>query len=398
MNLSLLLTTEFTQLSKEIIAVLQNYLTSLHYTPLIHFELEGCYQINEQVKNQTINFSLINQSLKQLKIDGEVIPEYWQKQWEYVSLFNGQLPLKEAENLALALYHIPKLFAQQGIEKTLIKPVVWAGDKGKVALGCDNVFSGETRDVHIPNAIQMNVSVKNSRGENIVAERYFGEYLQQCFLKTSLGCCLLYLPEEEAFERFALKTKYGLSAELCSPTDISGGHQGSIALYKELGKHNQAMGEQPLLYDQHNKVLVSESFWQKTARIEHRLGASSMYYNPYLNVIYGLLNVIDAIEAFVDHQCQDNLNDRKMPQSLPLSLYSHEKSEGAIELFEKDNWFAKSINRIDEKMQQHPVYSLKAHQANNAVNMTFLKKDEKLGDKLKSMILSAYQIQSLIIK
>jgi hypothetical protein len=398
MNLSLLLTAEITQLSKEIIALLQNYLTSLHYTPLIHFELEGCYQINEEAKSQQINFSSINQALKRLNIDGEVIPEYWQKQWEYVSLFNGQLPLKEAENLALALKHLPNLFAQQGIKKTLIKPVVWAGDKGKLALGCDNVFSGEARDVHIPNAIQMNVSVNNSRGENIVTERYFGEYLQQCFLNTSLACCLLYLPEEEAFERLALKSKYGLSAELCSPTDISGGHQGSIALYKELGKHNQAMGEQPLLYDQHNKVLVSESCWQKTARIEHRLGASSRYYNPYINVIYGLLNVIDAIEAFVSHQCQDMLNDTSKTQPLPHSLYSNEMTEGAIELFEKEQWFAASINRIDEKMQQNLLYFANTHQDHQQVNMTYLKTDEKLGDKLKAMILSAYQIQSLIIK
>ncbi|MDO6444578.1 hypothetical protein Q4493_02195 [Colwellia sp. 1_MG-2023] len=401
MNLSLLLSSNITSLSKEVIRLLQNYITYLGFTPLIHFELEGCYQQRDSYIKKPINFSQINQHLKRLNIDGEVIPEYWQKQWEYVSLFNGQMPLKEAENLALALNHLPKIFAVQGIEKTLIKPVVWAGDKGKLALGCDNVFSGEMRDVHIPNAIQLNVSVNNAHGENIITERYFGEYLQQCFLTTSLACSLLYLPEEEAFERFALKTKYGLSAELCSPTDISGGHQGSIALYKELGKHNQAMGEQPLLYDQHNKVLISESFWQKTARIEHRLGASSLYYNPYLNVIYGLLNMIDALEVFVADQCQHKLIETPEVSPLPQSLYSIKDNVGAIELFEKEPWFAESINRIEEKMKKKHTGSHKVQHDNAHFSMTHLrqlKQNEKLGDKLKAMILSVYQLQPLIIK
>ena len=382
MNLSSLLSSNVTFLAKEVIRLLQNHIAYLGFTPLIHFELEGCYQHSDSGVKPPINFSLINQYLKKLNIDGEVIPEYWQKQWEYVSLFNGQLPLKEAENLALALHHLPKIFAQQGIEKTLIKPVVWAGDKGKLAQGCENVFSDETRDVHIPNAIQMNVSVNNARGENIVTERYFGEYLQQCFLKTSLACCLLYLPEEEAFERLALKSKYGLSAELCSPTDISGGHQGSIALYKEFGKHNQTMGEQPLLYDQHNKVLVSENCWQKTARIEHRLGASSVYYNPYLNVIYGLLNIIDALEVFIADKCQNKSKEISKVSLLPQSLYSKKAHLGAIALFENEQWFAESINRVIAKSKAHKNY----------VDNT-----EKLGTQLKKMILSAYQRQPLLI-
>ena len=179
MNLTRLLSAQLVQLSKEVIVLLQNHIASLGFTPVIHFELEGCYQYAGNSLNQSIDFSLINLNLNKLRIDGEVIPEYWQKQWEYVSLFNGQLPLKEADNLASAMYHLPKLFAQQGIEHTLIKPVVWAGDKGKLAAGCNNIFSGETRDVHIPNAIQMNVSVNNLLGENIIINNFFGEYLQQ---------------------------------------------------------------------------------------------------------------------------------------------------------------------------------------------------------------------------
>ena len=391
MKLPFLISSKLNLCAKEVVVLLQNHIISLGYTPVIHFELEGCYQQKKTSPEHRIDFTLINQHLRRLKIDGEVIPEYWQQQWEYVSLFNGQLPIKEADNLTAAIFHLPKLLAEQGIGQTFIKPVVWAGDKGKLAVGCDNVFSGEARDVHIPNAIQMNVSVNNANGENIIIQSSFGEYLQQCFIETSLGCSLLYLPEEEAFERFALKDKYGLAAELCSPTDISGGHQGSIALYKEKGKHNQAMGEKALLYDQNNKVLLSENHWHKTARIEHRLGASSIYYNAYLNVTFALLNIIDALRALNDEQCQSMLLAATDITPLPESLKSSKETLGAIELFEQEQWFANSINRVEMLLKQ---------QANelDSVQKQVHVQAEKLGDKLKNLILEPYQTQAIIVE
>ncbi len=373
-------TPKINQLSKEVIILLQDHIASLGFIPVIHFELEGCYQ--NQTFKKPPDFSLINNSLEQLDIDGTIIPEYWQNQWEYVSLFNGQIPLKEADNLTFAINNLPNLFAQQGIEQTLIKPVVWAGDNGKLALGCENVFSGENRAVHIPNAIQMNVSVKNTKGENVIVEANFGEYLQQCFIESSLGCSLLYLPEEEAFERFSLKTKYGLSAELCSPNDISGGHQGSIALYKEHGKHNQVMGEKAILYDHNNEIMLSESHWHDTARIEHRLGASSVHYNAYLNVIFALLNIIDALEVFENEQCKVKLKPVQSPFKLPESLFCQRKAIGAIELFKQEQWFSSSINRIEKLLINKKKGTLQKY--------------NKMGDKLKLMVLSSYQPQAII--
>ena len=73
---------------------------------------------------------------------------------------------------------------------------MWSGDRAKLGDRCQNVFSGEQRAVHIPNAIQINVSILNNQNENMVAETAFGDYLQQAFLSSSLSCCLLYLPEE----------------------------------------------------------------------------------------------------------------------------------------------------------------------------------------------------------
>ena len=371
---------------KQAILMFQDYLRLLGYKAQIHFELEGCF---ESTSDKPVDLAAINRKLLSLGIDGEIVNEYWQNQWEYVSLFNGQSPLEEANNLARAINELPDVFAQFGISKTLIKPVVWSGDKGKLALGCNDIFSLDTRAVHIPNAVQLNISVLNQKRENIVTESYFGEYLQQCFLKTSRDCSLLYLPEEEAFERLKLTSYYGLADELCSPFDISGGHQGSIALYRELGKHNQKMGMEPLLYDQFNNVLLTQHNWKKTARIEHRLGASSKLYDPYINVLFSLANVVDAVEVYRQGKCLSALLKLEESQPLPLSLFSsyeqtqfnfdkfhHENKIGAIDLFSQSDWFSNSINRVQKLM----------------VNSSdFVSCPDSLGTKIKENILAKYQ-------
>ena len=368
-------------LAKEAIIIIQAYITQLGFRPSIHFELEGCFQSPDNSKF-SLNYALINKQFQYLDIDGELVPEYWKNQWEYVSKFNGQSPLKEATNLTRAIANIPSLLSLQGIQKTLIKPVVWSGDQGKLAIGSNNIFTNDNRVVHIPNAIQMNISATNLNGDNIIADKSFGEYLQQCFMNTSLACCLLYLPEEEAFERLALKERYGLAQELCSPVDISGGHQGSIALYKELGKHNQKMGEQPLLFNKFNEVIISEIDWQKTARIEHRLGASSLVYNAYVNVVYGLLNLVDAIEVYCKGGCELLLNKEQLATDLPKSLYDNASDDGAISLFAQDRWFSNAINLMQEKSQ-----------VRSNSNTQYI---DRLGDKLQRAILKHYQQNTLL--
>jgi len=372
-------------LVKKAICLLQSYIEQLGYQAQIHFELEGCYRVcSSKYQTPTLDFKKINQCLSDLNIDGEIVSEYWRNQWEYVSLFNGQTPLKEAMNLHQVITKLPllfkKLYGDVGIVETLIEPVVWSGDQGKLATGSNQIFTHDTRAVHIPNAIQLNVSVLNDKGKNLIAVDGFGEYLQYCFLRTSLQCCLLYLPEEAAFERLALKTQYGLAQELCSPVDISGGHQGSVALYKKVGKHNQKMGEEPLLYDEYNKVLSVQRNWQKTARIEHRLGASSIDYNPYINVLYGLLNIIDTIEAYESNQY---LSLPKFdPVSLPQSLFTNKDNAnilGAIDIFKASSWFSESLNSAQEKFSRM--------KSNTALDCPIL-----LGDKIKQMILNNYQV------
>jgi hypothetical protein len=396
------------ELAKKAILLFQRYLKLRGYTVLVHFELEGCYQPPASDPHFKFDYLHANHLLRKLEIDGELVPEFWSHQWEYVSQQNGQSPLKEAENLMSAIVRLPQILALQGIEQTFIKPVVWSGDQGKMAISGGNIFTTDNRMVHIPNAIQINVSVENDSGENIIVDQGFGEYLQQCFLQTSLACCLLYLPESEAFERFLLKSHYGLADELCSPSDISGGHQGSVALYKEVGKHNQAMGETPLLYDQYHKVMVSEQDWHKTARIEHRLGASSVHYNAYVNVAYALANVIDAVDVYQRQACKEQLKPEK--QSIPLATALTDVKNmdgsvaaiGAINLFKNDLWFSRCINKVEKSLQESESQSSNAScLEENLTKVNNSKIDaaqiSNLGDRLKLAILEKYTNHQIIM-
>ncbi|WP_448211264.1 hypothetical protein [Colwellia sp. MEBiC06753] len=360
------------QLAIQVIELFQQHIAELGFVAQVHFELEGCCKFSDNQQLQQHHFDYINQQLSDADIQAQVISEYWQNQWEYVSTFSGQSPLKEADNLAKALHLLPKLFHQLGVNQTLIKPVVWSGDNGQLALGSKNIFTHNRRAVHIPNAIQINVSVLDSDGNNLVAIGNFGELLQRCFLDTSLDNCLLYLPEPEAFERLALKTRYGLAQELCSPVDISGGHQGSIALYKQQGKHNQLMGVDVMLVDQHNQPLITHHNWQKTARVEHRLGASSRYYNAFINVAFALANIIDALELYLADKAEQVLALPFTVQTLPENMFGDINGHNAMALFKKSHWLA---NRIDQ----------------SADNIRNDQQHKSLGQALKQSLINSYQ-------
>ncbi|MBL4900192.1 MAG: hypothetical protein JKX76_11240 [Colwellia sp.] len=357
---------------REVISLFLQYFHTLDIKPLVHFELEGSYKPSYPTlnKNHTLDYAAINSKLAKLGILGQLKSEYWTNQWEYVSDFAGQSPLKEADDLAHVISILPALLAKFGAAETLIKPVVWSGDNGKLAFGCQHIFTNENRMIHIPNAIQINVSSLNVNGENMLVEGNFGDCLQQSFLSTSYSCALLFLPEEEAFARLELKTKFGLANELCSPVDISGGHQGSIALYRQIGKHNQPMGVTPLLYGTNEEVLVSQQDWHATARVEHRLGATSVLYDPHLNVIFALANLSDALTQFNNEESYSNIG-KETVKLLPTSLYRNKQDAGAIALFANDNWFSNKINQIQQK-------------CNDAAFSHF---PDKVGDIIKSKLL-----------
>jgi hypothetical protein len=366
-------------LAQQIILLFEAFFCRQHIIPKIHFELEGVVSFPAQAKTKVIDFKKVNQWFAKQGVLGELKAEYWQHQWEYVSLFVGQSPLKEAQDLAFVIANLPKFFKGLGVLETYIKPVVWHGDYGQLAADSKNVFTANKRAVHIPNAIQLNLSVFNQQGENLIAISDLGEKVQDKFLAKSATCSLLFLPEEEAFERLTLKTRHGLANELCSPVDLSGGHQGSIALYRETGKHNQPLGVTPLVFNQHNQVIVSEQSWQTGARIEHRIGASSRFYDPFINVIFALAVVADVWlenERLSENSCQQE------NQTLPESLYDSPNKLGAISLLANDKWLAALINKVQLIMQNtsenNVIMSLPANAGNMIVEQFLSRYQKKL--------------------
>lgn len=363
---------EIDEQAKAIIVMLQQVFKKHELVVHLHFELEGIFAFKNGQKLTQSHLRLLNQALKSEGIPGKLVTEFWSNQWEYVSSFSGQTPLEEAQYVSKVVTLLPTLAKRIGIAETIIKPVIWGGDVGQMALGSTQIFNTNTRSVHIPNAIQINVSVSDITGKNLVAHSKLGELIQACLIETSYECALLFLPEEDAFERLKLKTKYGLSAELCSPNDISGGHQGSIALYRKVGKHNQPLGCEPILFDHRNTVIAHHDNWQATARIEHRLGASSKQYNVYVNVLFVLLNVHQAILAFIGSN-ELNVEETTHSKALPKSLFDKDGSIGATRLFEQSKWFSDAIHSITKG------------------------KDDDCGERLKSLILSQYQQQRILI-
>jgi hypothetical protein len=363
-------------LIQDVIQHLLNLLEAKGFKALVHFELEGVCEL--RANHLKLDYHGINKKLIQLGIDGELKSEFWKNQWEFVSLFNGQSPLKEAQNLAKAMQMLPTLMCQHGASKVMMVPVAWGADKGRYVFGSGAIFSLDTRSVHIPNAIQINVSVENQQGENLFAQQGLGEWIQYELLANSYHCCLLFLPEEDAFKRLSLRQDYGLDAELSSPVVLSGGHQGSIALYKEKGKHNQAMGLEPLFFAPDNSVLHYAGDWRKTARVEHRIGATSKNYDPYLNMLFILINVLEGISKWQANKTVPNFADK----ALPVSLYDHQNIHneilqgaqqklGALSLFKNDSWLVNKINYYCQDISNK-----------NGLN---------LGEKIKEMTLSKYQ-------
>lgn len=358
---------EISRYGKIALEVIQQQIAQMGFRAHVHFELEGGFLPNNPVTENAhsiLEYDAINRVLAENSIQGHLKPEYWSFQWEYVSNFEGQSPMKVATDLHWVIANLPDLLKQHGANDVFIKPVVWGGDKGRLAPDCDNIFSTTTQSVHVPNAIQINISATDSNRDNVIAKRGVGERVQHCLLQTSRECCLLYLPELEAFERLRLKDQFGLSRELSSPNDLSGGHQGSIALYRKKGKHNQLIGEIPLLLDAQHSVMISRQDWRPLSRVEHRLGAASVLFNPYAATVFALANLSDALAT--DASAAGSKSEERTQASgdghkietptygqLPDSLYEWNDRPGAVELFEQSCWLENKIDRCAIDTQRY---------------------------------------------
>lgn len=340
------------QLIQQCILACQQQLQQQGFQCKVHFELEGMVSLPSE---KELDFATLDRQLCQLGIPAKIKNEYWPGQWEYVSDMAGQTPLEEAHYLGRAMTLLPKLMRQQGATEVFLDPVVWHGSRQRYAAGSDAIFADQTGSVHVPNAIQINISICDVNGVNLMPDSGVGEWLQYQLLQTSYACALLYLPEFDAFERLTLRTEYGLDTELSSPWELSGGYKGSIALYKEKGKHDQPMGLKTLLIGLDQQPIISEDNWRETCRVEHRLGATSKRYDPYINVLFVLLNALDAIAMWQGSQNNEEQQSSAVPPAfsarpLPESLDDKDGKPSAWLQFNQDDWFANSIDQYCQNL------------------------------------------------
>lgn len=337
-------------LLQQCIAHCLSLLQNQGFRACVHFELEG---LATMPRGQELPYQVVNDWLRARQIPGQLKKEYWQGQWEYVSDFAGQSPLEEAVSLANVMALLPAKLRSMGAQQVCLSPVAWYASAHRYTHGSGSIFGNKNGAVHVPNAIQVNVSVNDAHGKNLMPDSGLGEWLQYHLLQNSVHCGLLFLPEEDAYRRLALRTDYGLDAELSSPWELSGGHQGSIALYKEKGKHNQPMGVKPLVLDAKQSPIASIHDWRATCRVEHRLGATSEHYDPFINVLFVLLNVLDAIASWQKAQVVPEFS----ATPLPTSLMSNSEHTGAIALFQQDIWFAARIDHYCQDLTSASVSS-----------------------------------------
>jgi len=202
---------------------------ALGYAAIIQYELEG---IHTSANNSNPDFECMNAALEADGILGEIKQEYWHNQWEWASHMAGQTPRKATDDLAHMLHHGDTYFTEHDIR---IAPISWGHEVAHRPHDDKDVYACE---VHVPNAVQVNISVCDDAGHSIMLQDKFGERLQQTLIRTSYENCALFLPEDEAFTRLRLRSDYHLEGIISSPYDISGGHQGSIAFYQTHDKHN----------------------------------------------------------------------------------------------------------------------------------------------------------------
>ncbi len=338
---------QITRLSKVAIQLLQEDIAAMDLVPIVQFELEGtCLPANNSDSEQEhfLDFPAINRTLKQKNIQGKFKPEYWEYQWEWAANMEGQSPAKAAQDLADIMVLAPPLLQQHGAKDVSIQPVLWAGTlPNRPLLEKDQSDVSLEKPVHIPNAIQLNISAINTQGDNALLQDGLGEILQNRLLITSHTCCLFFAPEDEAFARFQLKDEHNLHKELSSPHDLSGSHQGSIAFYQQIDKHNQPIGQN----------------WRQNCRVEHRLGAASHLYNPHLNCTFALANLSDAIQLARQAQSTEAKLE-SFEKTLPASLHNEPgQSPGAFSLFENNEWFANKLDALSKGSNQDVGTQLK---------------------------------------
>jgi hypothetical protein len=313
--------TNSSELIDTIISV-QNCLELKSTRPSINIELEGVYFDNQHLPKDEF-YNKTNLQLHNFGIKAKLKPEFWNNQWEYESNLQIGNVNQTIDSYQKFLKNINQIFSPQ-IPK--IEPISYNWQKL------------EDRVIHIPNSIQINISLWKE-GFNILANKNYAIFLQNLLIKNSIQNLIFFIPDQKSLDRLFLKEKYSLQDKLISPCDISGGRKGSIACYLEKNKKNLP---NVLNIDFDNldyKIAGHQYTWQKNARIEFRLASASLDYNLELHILFVM---IIALESLMLYKEDKNYEEAKNCYRPPAKFYHH-RDDNIISRYKNGSFFKKKI-------------------------------------------------------
>lgn len=294
------------------------------YQVNLGIEVEGGF-IPATKEKTAIIYEKLNHRLQNLNIDSNFIAEFWKNQWEYKSNFKIGNFNDTVGDYKIFLDNINNIFYPHQV---FLEPVLKGWDVAKVA---GDAFGNNKKEIHVPNSIQVNFSIWRN-GKNLFSEKNFAFHIQNMLLIEAKDNLAFFIPDQESLDRIFLVEEFDLHEELSSPTNVSGGHTGSIALYQELNKKGKDNG-----YRDGN----SKDYWHRNARIEFRLASSSRKYCLDSHLSFILLVIFEAILT-LDNQ-QSTTRDQNI-YKIARSFYSGE--DNILSRYQKSEFLLRKIQKI----------------------------------------------------
>jgi len=295
----------------------------------INIEAEGGYRINESNFDENNFYNQTNQRIRNLNINARIKPEFWANQWEYESDFQISNVNKVLQDYDKFLDNLNEIFEPQ---TPIFEPILFDWQKTK-----------EGKSVHIPNSVQLNLSLWKDN-KNFLVDKDFACLLQNLLIENSINNLIFFIPNQAALDRIFLRNEYDLWEELSSPNDISGGNQGSIGCYLELNKKNQPNTKEGFFNEYKNN-------WHERARIEFRLASSSLNYNIYLHTFFVMIITFEAILTYQETSKNiPNNNSYNIPR-----VFADDGVDSLKLRFLKGNFFEEKLNFFKKYLNEEKL-------------------------------------------
>ncbi len=300
------------------------------YQVNLGIEVEGGF-IPKTEEKTTIIYEKLNHRLQNLNVSSNIIAEFWKNQWEYQSNFKIGKFNDTVSDYKIFLDNIGNIFYPH---KVFMEPILRGWDVAPIKSSESTDGPLIRKEVHVPNSIQVNFSVWRNN-KNLFSDANFAFHVQNILMIEARDNLAFFIPDQESLDRIFLAKEFDLHEELSSPTDISGGHTGSIALYQELNKKGKPNGDQNM---------GSIDYWHRNARIEFRLASSSKKYCLDSHLSFILLVIFEAILTF------DNKQSTVRDQNIYEIARSFDSGEdNVLSRYQRSEFLFRKIQKIDNQ-------------------------------------------------